>query len=240
MTDVHIVVLAAGKGTRMKSRLPEGAAPRRRASDDRLRARAAAGALARARITVVVGHQAEALRAALSGRVRPDFRGPGATTRHRPRPADDRSRPGRRTPARSSCCPATCRCCRPDTLENAGRSITVDRRRRNRDHRVGRQPVRLRPHRPDRGEQIARIVEEKDATADERTIREINSGIYAFALDGLFDAVREHRRRKRPARVLPARPGGDLPAAGPRGRDGDRGRTPTRSAASTADRSWRR
>jgi bifunctional UDP-N-acetylglucosamine pyrophosphorylase/glucosamine-1-phosphate N-acetyltransferase len=40
------------------------------------------------------------------------------------------------------------------------------------------------------GEQIARIVEEKDATADERQIHEINAGIYAFELDGLFDAVR--------------------------------------------------
>jgi bifunctional UDP-N-acetylglucosamine pyrophosphorylase/glucosamine-1-phosphate N-acetyltransferase len=40
------------------------------------------------------------------------------------------------------------------------------------------------------GEQIARIVEEKDASSTERSIQEINSGIYAFALDGLFDAVR--------------------------------------------------
>ncbi len=40
------------------------------------------------------------------------------------------------------------------------------------------------------GQQIARIVEEKDATSAEREIREINSGIYAFALEGLFDAVR--------------------------------------------------
>src|SRR5436309_2289178 len=40
------------------------------------------------------------------------------------------------------------------------------------------------------GEQIARIVEEKDATPAEREIREINSGIYAFALRGLFDAIR--------------------------------------------------
>jgi bifunctional UDP-N-acetylglucosamine pyrophosphorylase/glucosamine-1-phosphate N-acetyltransferase len=38
--------------------------------------------------------------------------------------------------------------------------------------------------------EFLRIVEEKDATAAERTIREINSGIYAFSLDGLFDAVR--------------------------------------------------
>ena len=40
------------------------------------------------------------------------------------------------------------------------------------------------------GEQIAHIVEEKDATPAEREIREINSGIYAFALPGLFDALR--------------------------------------------------
>src|SRR5205085_4583997 len=40
------------------------------------------------------------------------------------------------------------------------------------------------------GEQIARIVEEKDATSAERQIREINSGIYAFSLEGLFEAVR--------------------------------------------------
>jgi bifunctional UDP-N-acetylglucosamine pyrophosphorylase/glucosamine-1-phosphate N-acetyltransferase len=36
---------------------------------------------------------------------------------------------------------------------------------------------------------ITRIVEERDASADERTIREINSGIYVFSLDGLFDAL---------------------------------------------------
>jgi bifunctional UDP-N-acetylglucosamine pyrophosphorylase/glucosamine-1-phosphate N-acetyltransferase len=40
------------------------------------------------------------------------------------------------------------------------------------------------------GEQIARIVEERDASSAERRIREINTGIYAFDLDGLFDAVR--------------------------------------------------
>ena len=40
------------------------------------------------------------------------------------------------------------------------------------------------------GDEIARIVEEKDATAAERQIREINSGIYAFELRGLFEGVR--------------------------------------------------
>jgi bifunctional UDP-N-acetylglucosamine pyrophosphorylase/glucosamine-1-phosphate N-acetyltransferase len=40
------------------------------------------------------------------------------------------------------------------------------------------------------GERIARIVEERDASAAERAIREINAGIYAFALDGLFGTLR--------------------------------------------------
>lgn len=40
------------------------------------------------------------------------------------------------------------------------------------------------------GGNLAKIVEEKDATPDERTITEINAGIYAFDLDGLFEAVR--------------------------------------------------
>jgi len=40
------------------------------------------------------------------------------------------------------------------------------------------------------GQPIARIVEERDATVAERAIREINSGIYAFALDGLWEALR--------------------------------------------------
>jgi bifunctional UDP-N-acetylglucosamine pyrophosphorylase/glucosamine-1-phosphate N-acetyltransferase len=39
------------------------------------------------------------------------------------------------------------------------------------------------------GERLARIVEDRDANPEERSIHEINSGIYAFALNGLFDAL---------------------------------------------------
>ena len=38
---------------------------------------------------------------------------------------------------------------------------------------------------------VIRIVEDRDATAEQREITEINSGIYAFDLDGLFDALRK-------------------------------------------------
>jgi bifunctional UDP-N-acetylglucosamine pyrophosphorylase/glucosamine-1-phosphate N-acetyltransferase len=37
--------------------------------------------------------------------------------------------------------------------------------------------------------EIERIVEERDASADERVIPEINSGIYTLALDGLFESL---------------------------------------------------
>ena len=39
-------------------------------------------------------------------------------------------------------------------------------------------------------EQVIRIVEERDASPEQREIREINSGIYAFDLAPLFDALR--------------------------------------------------
>ena len=43
----------------------------------------------------------------------------------------------------------------------------------------------------DKKRQIARIVEERDASADERKIREINSGIYCLDLKPLFGALHE-------------------------------------------------
>ena len=39
-------------------------------------------------------------------------------------------------------------------------------------------------------DRIARIVEERDASPAERSIQEINSGIYVFALDSVFDALK--------------------------------------------------
>jgi bifunctional UDP-N-acetylglucosamine pyrophosphorylase / glucosamine-1-phosphate N-acetyltransferase len=42
-----------------------------------------------------------------------------------------------------------------------------------------------------RGGKISRIVEERDASPAQRKINEINSGIYAFALEPLFDALEQ-------------------------------------------------
>ena len=58
--------------------------------------------------------------------------------------------------------------------------------------------------------EVARIVEERDASPAERQIREINSGIYAFDMGRLFEALGGIAVTERPGRVLPDRPGRDL------------------------------
>src|SRR5687768_9549012 len=64
MPDVHIVVLAAGKGTRMKSALPK--VLHRVAGQPMIeRVLAAAASVQPTSTTIVVGHQAERLKAAL-------------------------------------------------------------------------------------------------------------------------------------------------------------------------------
>ena len=81
--------------------------------------------------------------------------------------------------------------------------------------------VRLRPHRPHQRPD-PKIVEERDASPAQKAITEINSGIYAFDLAPLFDALDAHRHREQAGRVLPARSRRDLPQAEARGRDLDR------------------
>ena len=103
---------------------------------------------------------------------------------------------------------------RPETLtglvdahEAAGAAATILTAER-------RRPVRARPHhpRPATGA-VDAIVEERDATPDQRAISEINAGVYAFdaallrqALGKLTTAQRPGRgvphRRRRPARRL--------------------------------------
>ena len=77
----------------------------------------------------------------------------------------------------------------------------------------GRRPARVRPHRArrrvDRGH---RRGQGRDAGSSDGS-REINSGIYAFDLEPLFEALSQRRRRQRAAGVLPSGSGADLPHA---------------------------
>jgi len=189
--NVHVVVLAAGKGTRMKS--ARSKVLHRVAGQPMIEhVLATAAGLAPKSTTVVVGHQADALVAALTGFPGLTFvvQEPQLGTAHALLTTESalRGQTGtlillsgdvpllsaktlqnlvdRHTSARAA---ATVVTALVDAPQGYGRIVRGS---------------------TESGEQIARIVEEKDASSAERQIREINSGIYAFSLDGLFDAVR--------------------------------------------------
>ena len=187
MSDLHIVVLAAGKGTRMKSaraKVLHHVAGRPMIE----RVLATASSIAPRSTTVVIGHQADAVREALSGPQSPTFvvQEPQLGTAHALLTTEPALRDARGTLVLLSGDAPLLTAATLKTLvdrhRNTGAAATVVSAVVENPHGYGR-IVRS-------GEQIARIVEEKDATEAERDICEINSGIYAFALEGLFDAVR--------------------------------------------------
>jgi bifunctional UDP-N-acetylglucosamine pyrophosphorylase/glucosamine-1-phosphate N-acetyltransferase len=187
MADLHVVILAAGKGTRMKSALPK--VLHRVAGVPMIEhVLATARSLQPRSITVVVGHQSHALQEALSPHTELVIvvQEPQLGTAHALLTTESALRPATGTvlllsgdvPLLSS-----------DTLkaliarhEAARAAVTVVTAMVDEPTGYGR-IVRS-------GEQIARIVEERDASPAERAIPEINAGIYAFRLDGLFDALR--------------------------------------------------
>jgi len=149
---------------------------------------ASASALRPGTTTVVVGHQAEALKAALAGHPGLTFvvQEPQRGTAHAVLMAE----PALRGQS------GTLVLLYGDVPMLTGQTLKLllDRHTATRAAATVLTAIVDRPHGYGRivrsGEQIARIVEERDASSAEREIREINSGIYAFALDGLFDAVR--------------------------------------------------
>jgi bifunctional UDP-N-acetylglucosamine pyrophosphorylase/glucosamine-1-phosphate N-acetyltransferase len=187
MSDVHIVVLAAGKGTRMKSALPK--VVHRVAGAPMIDFVLQTAAVLRPRSTVVVvGHQAEVLKQALDGRPGLTFvvQEPQLGTAHALLTTEPALKGSAGTVVLLS---GDVPMLSAQTLqelverhERSGAAATVLTAVVEHRHGYGR-IVRS-------GEGIARIVEERDASPAEREIREINSGIYAFALDGLFDALR--------------------------------------------------
>ena len=96
MSDLHVVVLAAGKGTRMKSQLPKVL---HRIGGLTLieRVLRTAAALQPASITLVVGHGADEVKRSLAKRTRLQFVDAGAAARHRPRAAANAAAPEGKT-----------------------------------------------------------------------------------------------------------------------------------------------
>jgi bifunctional UDP-N-acetylglucosamine pyrophosphorylase/glucosamine-1-phosphate N-acetyltransferase len=185
--DTHLVILAAGKGTRMKSARPK--VLHRVAGQPLIEHVLACAATIHPRsTTVVIGHQADDLTAALARHRNLTFvvQEPQLGTAHALM-STEAALAGKTgilvllsgdVPLLT---PATLQTL-VDRHEKTGALATVVTAIVENPHGYGR-IVRT-------GEQIARIVEQKDASPAERQIREINSGIYAFSLDGLFDAVR--------------------------------------------------
>jgi bifunctional UDP-N-acetylglucosamine pyrophosphorylase/glucosamine-1-phosphate N-acetyltransferase len=187
MTDLHVVILAAGKGTRMKSAWPK--VLHRVAGVPMIEHVLTTAAALRPRsITLVIGHQAHALRAALL--THPDLsfvvQEPQLGTAHALLTTATTFRDATGTllllsgdvPLLSANTLKTL----IDRHESTGAAATVVTAVVDEAHGYGR-IVRS-------GQEIARIVEERDASPADRAIHEINAGIYAFALDGLFEALR--------------------------------------------------
>jgi len=186
MADLHVVILAAGKGTRMKSARPK--VLHRVAGLPMIEhVLAAATALQPRSTTLVVGHQADSVRAALLGHPRVTFvvQEPQLGTGHALLTTEPVFRGAAGTLVLLSgdvpLLSAKTLKSLVDRHESAGAAATVVTAILEQPHGYGR-IVRA-------GRQIARIVEERDATPAEREISEINAGIYAFALDGLFTAL---------------------------------------------------
>lgn len=186
-SEAHVVILAAGQGTRMKSRLPKVLHPVAGRSMIAHVLRTAAS-VNPATTTLIVGHQADTVRDRLSDVPGLQFavQEPQRGTAHALQQAEPAltGRTGTLVLLSGDVPLLT-----PATLTRlleahhaAGAAATVVTANVERPYGYGR-IVRTNGR-------IARIVEEKDASPTERQIHEINSGIYAFDLAPLFDALR--------------------------------------------------
>ena len=185
--DIHVVILAAGKGTRMKSARPK--VLHRVAGQPLIEhVLACAAAIRPHSTTVVIGHQADELTAALAGHPGLMFvvQEPQLGTAHALMTTESAlaGQSGLLVLLSGDVPLLTVGTLKTlvDRHEKSGAAATVVTAVVDDPHGYGR-IVRT-------GEQIARIVEQKDASPAECEIREINSGIYAFSIAGLFDAVR--------------------------------------------------
>jgi bifunctional UDP-N-acetylglucosamine pyrophosphorylase / glucosamine-1-phosphate N-acetyltransferase len=186
-SETHVVILAAGQGTRMKSSRPKvlheiaGRALIEHVLDT-------AAAVSPTTTTVIVGHKAKDVRDRLGARTGLTFavQEPQLGTAHALQQAEPNlnGRSGTLV-LLSGDVPLLSR----RTLETlvqthrgAQAAATVVTAVVDRPFGYGR-IVRSKGH-------IVRIVEERDASPAQRQIKEINSGIYAFDLAPLFDALR--------------------------------------------------
>jgi len=187
MPGLHIVLLAAGKGTRMKSAIPKvlHAACGLPLIEHVLRA---AAPLSPETVVVVVGHEAELVTARLASRSSTTFavQEPQLGTGHALLQAE---------PALSGKCGTVVvlsgdvPLLRPETLDRLVQTHLAQRAAATVLTATVTDPTGYgRIVRTDG--RIAAIVEDRDASPDVRAITEVNSAIYAFDLAPLFESLR--------------------------------------------------
>lgn len=187
MSDLVTVILAAGKGTRMKSVLPK--VLHQAAGKPMVQHVIDAARLAGARRNiVVVGFGAELVRSALRGKVEIVVQAEQLGTGHAVRMAEPLLK------AEHGTVMVLC----GDTPLLTGALLS----RLYEAHKKARAKATvltaIMPDATGYGRVIRsatgaveKIVEDKDATDEERKVREVNSGIYCFAADALFSALAE-------------------------------------------------
>ena len=187
-SDVHVVILAAGQGTRMKSTLPK--VLHRVAGTPMIERALAASEVSRPKsTTLIVGHGANQVREHVAGTgrlVRFALQEPQLGTAHALQQAEAALKGDAGVLVLLSgdvplLSPGTLKAL-IETHQNAHAAATVVTAIVERPYGYGR-VVRL-------DGRIVRIVEERDASPEIRQIHEINSGIYAFDLAPLWDALR--------------------------------------------------
>jgi bifunctional UDP-N-acetylglucosamine pyrophosphorylase/glucosamine-1-phosphate N-acetyltransferase len=187
MSDIHVVILAAGQGTRMKSALPKVLHPVAGRPMVEYVVKTASS-LSPASVTVVVGHRADDVQAFLGSRQGVQFalQSPQLGTAHALRQVEPllAGRTGTVVLLSGDVpllkAPTLHRLL--DAHRGADAAATVVTATVERPYGYGR-ILRV-------GGRIARIVEERDASPLQRRVKEINSGIYAFDLAPLFDQLR--------------------------------------------------
>jgi bifunctional UDP-N-acetylglucosamine pyrophosphorylase / glucosamine-1-phosphate N-acetyltransferase len=183
---LHVVVLAAGKGTRMKCGRPK--VLHTLAGETLIgHVLRAARALSPETLTLVVGHQAAELQAALGGHgLHYALQEPQLGTGHAVLQAEPLLAGRTGTMVLLSGDVPLLRAATLERLVNhhvgRGAAATVLTACFARPYGYGR----VLRHEG----RITRIVEERDASAEQRKVKEINSGIYALAIEPLFDALR--------------------------------------------------
>ena len=199
MNQKVAIVMAAGKGTRMNSDLPKVLVPvcGRPMIDYVLDALEAAGV---DRTIVVVGYRAADVQAGLGGPQKHPVRPPAAAVGHRPR-GDDVSlrtgRPSRADAGRGRRFAADAAGLAPGA---AGRFRPLAAGGLHPRHRLQGQSDRAGPDGPRRASGIFEgIVEEKDATPEQKAIREVNLSCYVFDNQELFWALDQHPRPTTPS-----------------------------------------